>query len=131
MRYLDEKEEQQQLDLVSNSNSHNTNNNNGNSSTVVIQNKLSKSKTSAGNRYYHQLCMQAVNQSIGRSIRHLNDYAVTVLLDQRFSNRNEVHTQLPQWIQNRLVHASSFGHGFSQITQFFQKKKKSKDRIET
>ncbi|CAD6890590.1 unnamed protein product, partial [Tilletia caries] len=32
------------------------------------------SKPDAGNELYPNMCMKAVNQSIGRAIRHKNDY---------------------------------------------------------
>ena len=37
----------------------------------------------SGNSYYQNLCMRAVNQSIGRAIRHANDYAAILLVDRR------------------------------------------------
>ena len=35
--------------------------------------------------HYENLCMKAVNQSVGRAIRHKEDYAAILLLDHRFT----------------------------------------------
>ena len=35
----------------------------------------------SGQAYYQNLCMQTVNQSVGRAIRHANDYSAIILAD--------------------------------------------------
>lgn len=74
-----------------------------------------------GQRYYERLCMTAVNQCIGRAIRHRNDYAAIVLLDQRYA-RPATTAQLPAWI----VHGAglraappTFGEAQRLLCQFF------------
>lgn len=42
------------------------------------------SRGRAGREYYSSICMRAVNQSIGRSIRHAGDYASILLVDERY-----------------------------------------------
>lgn len=44
------------------------------------------SGTVSGKSYYQNLCMRAVNQSIGRAIRHANDWAAIVLVDRRYAH---------------------------------------------
>jgi len=56
----------------------------------------------AGRDFYENACMRAVNQSIGRAIRHQQDYAVIVLLDQRYSV-SRITTKLPKWIRDSVV----------------------------
>lgn len=54
-------------------------------------------RNSAGSRYLHTLCMRAVNQSIGRAIRHRGDYASILLVDARYAGADVV-AGLPAWI---------------------------------
>ncbi|KAH7327734.1 helicase C-terminal domain-containing protein [Stachybotrys elegans] len=55
--------------------------------------------------YYENACMRAVNQSIGRAIRHRGDYAAIVLLDRRYASQR-IRSKLPGWIQGGLVQDS-------------------------
>ena len=50
--------------------------------------------------------MRAVNQAIGRSIRHRHDHAVIALLDARYASAR-VRAKLPQWISERLANAGA------------------------
>lgn len=42
-----------------------------------------------------------MNQCIGRAVRHKNDYATMILLDERY-NRAATKTALPEWIKRSL-----------------------------
>jgi len=55
--------------------------------------------------FYENACMRAVNQSIGRAIRHMNDYAAIVLVDRRFGTER-IRTKLPGWIRGGMVEGS-------------------------
>ncbi|XP_013788023.1 ATP-dependent DNA helicase DDX11-like [Limulus polyphemus] len=77
----------------------------------------------AGEVHYENICMKAVNQSIGRAIRHKNDFATILLLDARY-NRVSVKSALPKWISNDLQTFHKFGTAFQSIRQFFLRKKK-------
>ncbi|XP_044729931.1 ATP-dependent DNA helicase DDX11 [Chrysoperla carnea] len=76
----------------------------------------------AGKVHYENLCMKAVNQCIGRAIRHRNDYAAVLLLDHRYS-RPTVQKALPGWIQRSLIVQSSFGPVMGSLSKFFNSKK--------
>ncbi|KAJ8756103.1 hypothetical protein K2173_024650 [Erythroxylum novogranatense] len=80
-----------------------------------------------GKEYYENLCMKAVNQSIGRAIRHINDYAAILLVDKRYAfdslQRSLSHptNKLPQWIKDSFVSASdSYGQVHRLLHQFFK-----------
>lgn len=47
------------------------------------------------------VCMRAVNQAIGRAIRHKNDWAAILLLDKRFMLAR-LRAKLPAWIKNSM-----------------------------
>ncbi|OCT88134.1 hypothetical protein XELAEV_18016767mg [Xenopus laevis] len=77
---------------------------------------------SAGRVLIENLCMKAVNQSIGKAIRHRRDYASIVLLDHRYS-RPAILGKLPQWIRSSTQVKPNFGAAFATIRKFFQQKK--------
>ena len=85
---------------------------------------------SAGREYYEDLCMKAVNQCVGRVIRHRNDYAAIVLADARWCSGNDGTVQggpnvlcgplrkLPEWIQGSLTVCKSFGDAYGRLHRF-------------
>ncbi|KAL7745738.1 hypothetical protein ACLKA6_009940 [Drosophila palustris] len=76
----------------------------------------------AGNEYYENLCMKAVNQCIGRSVRHIRDYACVYLLDERYTSPR-IQQKLPAWIARHLSVASDgFGAVQAGTARFFKAK---------
>jgi len=75
----------------------------------------------SGQMYYDNLCMRAVNQSIGRAIRHAKDYAVIILADVRYSSESKIWLALPQWIRSDIEKPSckSFRDNVFKIRAFF------------
>ncbi|EST05055.1 ATP-dependent helicase, C-terminal [Kalmanozyma brasiliensis GHG001] len=76
----------------------------------------------AGHELYTNLCMKAVNQSIGRAVRHQNDYAALILLDRRYA-RHEIKQRLPGWIRDQVKVADRFGGLVQQTASFFKNRK--------
>ncbi|RLN28385.1 putative ATP-dependent RNA helicase DDX11 [Panicum miliaceum] len=82
--------------------------------------------TKGGREYYENLCMKAVNQSIGRAIRHINDYAAMLLVDSRYAQTSSSKSyssptdKLPQWIKARLSCAQNYGEVHRLLHQFFK-----------
>jgi chromosome transmission fidelity protein 1 len=90
----------------------------------------------AGKELYENMCMNSVNQSIGRShrgvvtvrtvltlipgraIRHKNDWSMLVLVDVRYQSER-IHNKLPGWIGKSLVITQSFGQVVKAASQFF------------
>eukprot|EP00917_Polyrhabdina_sp_WS-2016_P008208 GHVP01018392.1.p1 GENE.GHVP01018392.1~~GHVP01018392.1.p1 ORF type:complete len:1161 (-),score=199.38 GHVP01018392.1:636-4118(-) len=50
-----------------------------------------------GSQWYLQQAIRSVNQAIGRVVRHVGDFGVVVLADERFTQRN-VQENLTSWI---------------------------------
>ncbi|KAK7084368.1 hypothetical protein SK128_008301 [Halocaridina rubra] len=67
-----------------------------------------------GSVFFENLCFKAVNQSIGRAIRHRNDYASILLLDHRY-NRPSSISALPEWISKHVRQCEKFGPAFGLI----------------
>jgi chromosome transmission fidelity protein 1 len=96
----------------------------------------STSSLSAGRLYYEALCARGVNQSVGRAIRHKNDYATMIFLDQRWCEKDKRNSTtpsaalgkyqrtLPGWISREIkVVDGNFGEAVRLVAQFFKSKK--------
>lgn len=73
----------------------------------------------SGQEWYRQQASRAVNQAIGRVIRHRNDYGAIFLCDHRFTG-TEAKSQLPSWLQPHVKVYDNFGHIIRDVSQFFR-----------
>lgn len=74
-----------------------------------------------GNDWYSLEATRAVNQAIGRVIRHKDDYGAILLCDARFNNQNQKN-QLSSWIQSHLKLSTNtnFGPVIGEVSRFFR-----------
>lgn len=93
-----------------------------------IEKQSSKDGKRAANEYYENLCMKAVNQSIGRAIRHQRDYASILLVDYRYAIKESVINALPGWIKKCYKSHDKFEECLDSLKQFFSNKPTIKQR---
>lgn len=62
--------------------------------------------------------MKAVNQSIGRSVRHQQDYASVLLLDHRYQ-KDSICNALPKWLKRSLQIHTDFRSAFYHLNKVY------------
>jgi len=78
----------------------------------------------AASELYENMCMNAVNQSIGRAIRHQGDWASLILVDRRYAS-TPIRNKLPKWIGESTVITETFGLTMKHMGQFFRDKRQT------
>ncbi|XP_070275670.1 regulator of telomere elongation helicase 1 isoform X2 [Myotis yumanensis] len=73
----------------------------------------------SGQDWYRQQASRAVNQAIGRVIRHRHDYGAVFLCDHRFTSA-DTRAQLPSWVRPHVQVYDHFGHVIRDVAQFFR-----------
>lgn len=73
-----------------------------------------------GDDWYRNEAIRAVNQCIGRVIRHKDDYGAVVLADERFGGQRDA---ISSWISQVLVSHEQFRDAYAAMTAFFSKRK--------
>jgi len=76
----------------------------------------------ARNKWYAALAFQAVNQAIGRCIRHKDDYGAVLLLDSRYRNEGErggAVASLSKWVRPHVRMPSALNESVESLRQFF------------
>lgn len=85
-------------------------------------NRTTTNESLSGDQWYQLEASRAVNQAIGRVIRHRHDYGAILLCDIRF-NRPVQKSHLSQWIQRHIridQSPRSFDSIINRIENFFQ-----------
>ena len=72
--------------------------------------------------FYENICMKAVNQSVGRAIRHAKDYACIFLIDNRYLN-NSIQQKLSHWVRKRIMHQKKTEDILEETSSFFAQKR--------
>lgn len=72
-----------------------------------------------GEEWYSLEATRAVNQAIGRVIRHRNDYGAILLLDTRFNNLR-VKDQMSKWLRGHIKVSNNFGEVMKDVRMFFK-----------
>uniref|UniRef100_A0A8B9TBW6 Regulator of telomere elongation helicase 1 n=1 Tax=Anas platyrhynchos TaxID=8839 RepID=A0A8B9TBW6_ANAPL len=73
----------------------------------------------SGREWYNQQASRAVNQAIGRVIRHRQDYGAIFLCDHRFTT-SDVRGKLPSWVRPYVNVYDNFGHAVRSVSTFFR-----------
>lgn len=97
---------------------------NKNSPELVERMKYLNSVGASSSDYYENLCMKAVNQSIGRAIRHVKDYAAVLLIDERYQQQR-IQNKLSPWIRRSVKVCGQYGAVQGSLAKFFKEKKGS------
>uniref|UniRef100_A0A2K6M0J9 Regulator of telomere elongation helicase 1 n=1 Tax=Rhinopithecus bieti TaxID=61621 RepID=A0A2K6M0J9_RHIBE len=79
----------------------------------------------SGQEWYRQQASRAVNQAIGRVIRHRQDYGAVFLCDHRFAFA-DARAQLPSWVRPHVRVYDNFGHVIRDVAQFFRVAERTK-----
>ncbi|KAM4823829.1 Fanconi anemia group J protein [Urocitellus parryii] len=78
-----------------------------------------------GRQWYEIQAYRALNQALGRCIRHRNDWGALILVDDRFRNNpNRYISGLSKWIRQQIQHHSTFESALESLAEFSKKHQK-------
>ncbi|KAJ8044233.1 Fanconi anemia group J protein [Holothuria leucospilota] len=73
----------------------------------------------SGNEWYEIQAYRALNQALGRCLRHRNDWGALILVDERFRrNPNKYISGLSKWVRNRVAHFLHSRDGIDSLKNF-------------
>ncbi|XP_059763186.1 Fanconi anemia group J protein isoform X2 [Balaenoptera ricei] len=81
-----------------------------------------------GRQWYEIQAYRALNQALGRCIRHKNDWGALILVDDRFrSNPSRYISGLSKWVRQLIQHHSTFESALESLAEFSKKHQKVND----
>jgi hypothetical protein len=100
---------------------------------ILKKEYLSQQPGGNGQTWYTQQALRAVNQAIGRVVRHKDDHGSIILMDERFKKFTKViyififitSKDLPKWVQPSVEIFEGFGTLQRALALFFKDKRGS------
>lgn len=90
--------------------------------TCIQKGRTKAQGMEAARHFYENICMRAVNQSVGRSIRHANDYSTIFLIDARYEGAH-IQSKLSEWVRSSISKPAVTVHEvIKQTADFFEAK---------
>lgn len=86
------------------------------------RNKVTNGKTLNGMQWYDTQAFRALNQALGRCIRHRLDWGAIILLEQRFTYPMNVK-HLSKWVRSDVRTYKNFSDGMLALDQFVARNK--------
>ncbi|XP_035889487.1 Fanconi anemia group J protein isoform X1 [Phyllostomus discolor] len=81
-----------------------------------------------GRQWYEIQAYRALNQALGRCIRHKDDWGALILVDDRFrSNPTRYISGLSKWVRQQIQHHSTFESALESLAEFSKKHQKVTD----
>ncbi|XP_066491855.1 Fanconi anemia group J protein [Tiliqua scincoides] len=81
-----------------------------------------------GSQWYEIQAYRALNQALGRCIRHKSDWGALILVDDRFrKNPSKYITGLSKWIRQQIQHHEDFHRALCSLEMFAKKNQKGID----
>ena len=74
-----------------------------------------------GMQWYETQAFRAMNQALGRCIRHRNDWGAVIFLDQRFTTQRNIQ-KLSKWVRPSVKQFSKFPEGIGALREFMKSK---------
>lgn len=74
----------------------------------------------SGSDWYSAQAFRAINQALGRCIRHKNDWGAIILLEDRFQSSRNIQS-LSKWVRNQLRVHPGFPQAIMELNHFVQK----------
>ncbi|KAJ1782643.1 hypothetical protein LPJ59_006758, partial [Coemansia sp. RSA 2399] len=75
----------------------------------------------SGSKWYDIQAFRAINQALGRCLRHKMDWGAIILLESRFSHPWNV-SQLSKWIRNYVQVYNEFSEAKAELDDFYDRR---------
>ncbi|KAI9183992.1 hypothetical protein H9P43_003045 [Blastocladiella emersonii ATCC 22665] len=73
----------------------------------------------SGQDWYQQQAARAINQAVGRVIRHRHDYGAIMLLDERLGYAN-IRNQISKWLRPHVRSFNNFNDVLAPLAEFYR-----------